>query len=115
MSALLIGRGDPTAGDPSALLVLGVCVTAFWVLVGAIFFALWFARRRKAARPEAEAHAENDHRAHLSFVESLRLSHERRSPAIMRGPDGRVILYPELSGKARAAGRRRRHGRRRID
>lgn len=114
MSGLLIARGDPTAGNPSALLVLGVCVTAFWVLVGAIFLALWFARRRKAARPEVEAHAENDHRAHLSFLAALHLGQERRAPAIMRGRDGRVILYPELSGKVRTTGRRRRHGRRRI-
>jgi hypothetical protein len=114
MSGLLIARGDPVGSSP-VLVTVSVAVVAFWLLVGAALFVVWFARRRKARRPEVEAHAENDHRAHLSFVEGLRLGHERRSPAIMRGQDGRVILYPELSGKVRTAGRRRRNGRRRIN
>jgi hypothetical protein len=109
----LIARGDPVGISPEVVTV-AVAVVAFWLLVGAALLAIWFARRRRAAAPEERAHAEHQHREHMSFVEGLRLGDERRSPAITRGRDGRVVLYPELSGKARTTGRRRRHGKRRA-
>lgn len=106
--AELVARGDPTEyeGLPTTLEVLVWAVGGFWVLVGGILLALWYARKRRAARPEVEAHAEHAHREHVAFVERLRSSGDR-SPAIMRGERGRVVLYPELSGVARTTGRHR--------
>jgi hypothetical protein len=114
-AAELIARGDPVQpGLPSELEVLAWMVGAFWVLAGAIVLAVLYARKRRAARPEAEAHAEREHREHVAFVEQLRPVGERSSPAIMRGERGRVVLYPELSGIARTAGRHRDAGKRRV-
>lgn len=117
MSTELIARGDPYEheGLPTVLEVLAWMVGGFWVLVGAIVFAVWYARRRQAVRPEVEAHEEHEHREHVAFVEGLHPVGERSSPAIMRGERGRVVLYPELSGVVRTTGRHRDGtGRRRL-
>lgn len=106
-------RGDPIEheGVPTALEVLAWLVGGFWVLVGAIVFAVLYARRRRAARPDSD----REHREHVAFVQGLHPGHARRAPAIMRGERGRVVLYPELSGVARTAGRHRGEaGKRRI-
>jgi hypothetical protein len=115
-AAELLARGDPVVhnGLPGTLEVLAWIVGGFWALVGAILLALWYARQRRAARPEAEARAEHDHREHVAFVERLRPVGQGTSPAIMRGERGRVVLYPELSGIARTSGRHRDVGKRRL-
>lgn len=112
----LIARGDPIEheGVPTTLEVLAWMVGGFWVLFGAVVLAILYARKRRAARPEVEAHAEHEHREHVAFMARLRPVGERTAPAIMRGERGRVVLYPELSGVARTTGRHRDAGRRRL-
>jgi hypothetical protein len=112
----LIARGDPIEheGVPDLVEVLAWMVGGFWVLFAAVVFALLYARKRRAAKPEVEAHAENEHREHVAFMERLRPVGERTAPAIMRGERGRVVLYPELSGVVRTTGRRRDAGRHRV-
>jgi hypothetical protein len=111
-AAELIARGNPIEheGVPDALEVLAWIVGGFWVLFGAIVLTLLWARKRRAGRPDAE----REHREHVAYVQGLHPGHGRKRPAIMRGNDGRVVLYPELAGVTRTAGRRRKRGRRRI-
>lgn len=68
-------RGDltpPPVEVPHELIVLGLAAGAFWVLLGVVFFVVWFARRRRQGTPEARAHAEHEHREHLAWVDELR-------------------------------------------
>lgn len=91
-AAELIARSDPVApGMPSELEVLAWIVGGFWVLVGGIVFALRWARRR-AARPEVEAHAEKEEREHAAYLRDLKTG-EQSSPSLR--------LPPELSESAR--------------
>jgi H+/gluconate symporter-like permease len=95
--AELIARGDPAApGVPSELVVLGVFVAGFFVLIGAIVFALRFAKRR---HPETQAYAEKEERDHVAFVRDLKTG-EQSSPGLR--------LPPELSEGARLTRRERR-------
>lgn len=83
-----VARGYPeTPGIPSELETLAWMVGGFWVLVGAILFALWWARRLRAARPEREALAEHDRREHLAWLDRLREDDEQPTldlPGVVR-------------------------------
>jgi hypothetical protein len=100
MSALVIARGDPaTAGISSELAGLAVIVVGFWLLIGLIFFALWFAKRRREATPQAQADAERDGREHLAWLDTLRVDEEeQRQPTL------------DLPGVVRVTGRHRKTG-----
>ncbi|HET9144128.1 hypothetical protein [Actinophytocola sp.] len=91
--AELIARGGLVApGSPSPLLVLAVLVGGFWVTVGAIFFAIWFARYRTARRRAIEARHAEEEREHVAYLQDLKTG-EQSSPSLR--------LPPELSESAK--------------
>lgn len=94
MSGLLIAEGDPSGISPEVA-TAAVAVVAFWLLVGAALLAVWFVRRRKAARPEVEAHVERDSREHLAWLDKLR-ERDDEQPTL------------DLPGVVRVVGRHRR-------